>query len=299
MKHTVALILTVLTCFDPLQSQVDPQNKGILIFPFRVGQEDVGEPGQLVYYVVTDSARHKISVRLDTALYANQPDYHVLPYDTTFTPARILLYLLRNSGPTWSHDILIEARSHYLLAKHTCSLFPNHSLYETFFSFLCKYSEEYERISSDGKTRFAETLNFVDQYLQTFPDGNSRDEIQWQSTRLRTHMYEYGEHASAPLAQLKVYEKFLLDHPRSTVKESVRLEIAKLYRIAAECIQFFPEENESRGFTSKEYNEYRAKARAIYNLLFNSGDIKARATARVSLYNLEHGRTIYVGGTEW
>ncbi len=298
MFYQTILILSFIFLSVDSTANVE-RTKAVLVFPLGEGRKSIGEPGQIVYIIKSDTISHHIVLEIEGKLYPNTDDFHIIPYDTEFTASRAYLYLIKRENNLWNQDILIEARNLYQFAKNICALFPRHVLHEDIYALLCRYSEEFESISSDGMTNYAESISILNKYLHDYPNGKYKDQIEWQLLRLKNSMYEYEGYAEGPLAQAKAYETFLQSHIHSIFSDVIRLEIARLYRIASECIERKYKDNKLDGFFAEDAIKFQSKAVAIYKLLINSPDLKIRESAKVSLFNISHNRKTYIGDNDW
>lgn len=280
-----------------LSESIDAQiaQRGILIFPLEKVGKRVGSPGQMIAFSFSDSTKDLATLWIDGKLFSNEHASGIIPFDSVFAPARVLLYLTSHENPIWSHDIVEEAKCRYLLVKSACELFSFHHAYEELFALYCKYTAEYEHVSSDGKGQPSLAMAAATEYLRKFPGGRHRDEIEWQLLQLQHEVYEYEGFAETPRSQLIAYESFLSQHDISSVRNRVMLEMAYLCRVIYECLQADLEKNLPDGFVASDIQKYRSKAIDIYRRLASSSDPQLQRLAIVAIYNIEHNRTVYTG----
>ncbi|RPI03133.1 MAG: hypothetical protein EHM64_12785 [Ignavibacteriae bacterium] len=293
-------ILFFLLLVPILNSTVNVDRKmAVLVYPLGKVGESVGEPGQLVYITFSDTIRQKVTLEINDKFYPNIDDNCIIPYDTMFTASRAYLYLLNHERNLWSQDILIEAKNAFLFAKNICALFPRHPLYEDIYALLCKNVEEYESIESYGKTNYPESISILNKYLLDFPNGKYKDQIEWQLVTLKNDLYEYEGSETGPLNQIEAYETYLNNHIRSTYSDAIKLEIARLYRIASECVEHKYYDRKHDNINIDYAIKLSSKAVAIYKLLVSSPDVKIRESAKVALFNITHNRKTYIGNNDW
>jgi hypothetical protein len=293
LERSVVFLLALFVGFQHGLST--PPEKGILVRPIKVDKGFVGEPGQVVTYSYVDSRKLDIWVTLNDTTRFNVFEHYVIPYDSIFAPSRIYLLLLEDPFQVFgTEDVMQQARGRYLLAKNTCSEFPHHPLYENLFALLSKHAADYELGFTD---QTQQSITIARDYLQKFPHGTHRDEIEWRLIQLEHRVFEYEGFAAGPLADSKLYEGFLSSHPKSLVADQIKLHIAYLCRVITESLEDDLEKND--GFVKEDIQQYRLKALKIYRQLLESDNITVRETARVAIYNIEHGRTAYVGATDW
>lgn len=295
LKKSVVCLLALIVGFLP--SLASPSNKGILVNPIKADKGFVGEPGQIITYTYVDSRKLDIWVTLNDTTRFNAFEHYVIPLDSIFAPSRIYLLLLEDPFQVFkTEDVMQQAKFRYLLAKNICSQFPHHPLYEDLFAILSKLAADYELGYTDQTQR---SITIAKDYLQKFPHGKYKDEIEWRLIQLEHRVFEYEGFAAGPLADSKVYEDFLRSRPKSLMADQIKLHIAYLCRVITESLEADLEKNEPDGFVKEDIQKYRLKALAIYHKLLESDDITVRETSRVAIYNIEHGRTAYVGATDW
>jgi len=295
LNKLVVFLLVLLVGFQ--HSFASTPEKGILVRPIKVDKRFVGEPGQVVTYSYVDTRKLDIWVMLNDTTRFNVFEHYVIPYDLIFAPSRIYLLLLEDPFQIIAtQDIMQQARFRYLLTKNTCYQFPSHHLHEYFLAQLVRYTAEY---FNDGKEPPMQAIAVAKEYIQEFPQGKFRDEVEWRLIQMENYEYEYEGYAIEPLTQMKVYEDYLSRNPNSHVADQIRLHLAYLCRVITESLDDDLEKNAPDGFGKEDIRKYREKALDIYRQLLRSDDLTARETARVAIYNIEHGRTAYVGASDW
>lgn len=298
--HTKSIIFLLALLTGSQSSLSSAFEKGILIIPIKLNKDFVGEPGQVVTYSYVDDRKLEISITFNDTTRYTVFEHHIIPYDSIFSPSRIYLLLLEDPFQVFGiEDVMQQARFRYLLAKNTCSEFPRHPLHEELFALLSKLAADYELGFTEGYHTPAVSISIAKEYLQKFPQGKYRDEIEWRLIQLEHRVFEYEGFAAGPLADLKVYEDFLGSHPKSLVADQIKLHIAYLCRVITESLEDDLEKNKPDGFLEEDIEKYRQKALNIYHQLLESQDLVVRETARVAIYNITHGRTVYVGANDW
>lgn len=287
-----------LTLFVGFQSSLSfPPEKGILVRPIKTRGGYVGESGQVVSYSYVDSTKPDIRVTLNDTTRFNVFEHYIFPYDSVFSPSRIYLFLFEDPFQViGTKDVVQQARFRYTLTKNACQQFPSSPLHEYFCAQLVRYATE---CFDEEKGKPIQAIAAAKTYLQEFPHGKFRDEVEWRLVQLENQVYEYEGFAAEPLAQLQIYEEYLGRNLNSQVANQIRLQVAYLCRVITESLDDDLEKNAPDGFVKEDIQKYRDKARNIYYELLSSDDLTVRETARVAIYNIEHGRTAYVGGTDW
>jgi len=292
------LFVCLLALFAGFQAGLSsPPEKGILVSPIKTDGGYIGEAGQIVNYSYIDSRKLDIWVTLNDTMRFNVFEHYVIPYDSMFSPSRIYLLLLEDPFQViGTQDIMQQARFRYTLTKNACQQFPSNPLHEYFCAQLVRYTTEY---FNEEKGKPIQAIAAAKAYLQEFPHGKFTDEVEWRLIQLENQVYEYEGFASEPLAQMRVYEDYLGRNPKSQVADQIKLHLAYLCRVASESLEDDLEKNVPDGFVKEDIHKYRQRALDIYHQLLGSGDQTVRETTRVAIYNIEHGRTAYVGATDW
>jgi hypothetical protein len=294
-KKPFVCFLTLFVGFQPSLSS--PPERGILVSPIKTNGGYVGEAGQIVNYSYVDSRKLDIWVTLNDTMRFNVFEHYVIPYDSIFSPSRIYLLLLEDPFQViGTQDIIQQARFRYTLTKNACQQFPSNPLHEYFCAQLVRYTTEY---FNEEKGKPMQAIAAAKAYLQEFPRGKFKDEVEWRLIQLENQVYEYEGFAAEPLAQMRVYEGYLGKNPKSQVADQIKLHLAYLCRVITESLDDDLEKNAPDGFVKEDIQKYREKALGIYHQLLGSNDQTVRETARVAIYNIEHGRTAYVGATDW
>ena len=294
-KKPFVCFLTLFVGFQPSLSS--SQEKGILVRPIKTDGSYVGEAGQVVNYSYVDSRKLHIWVTLNDTTRFNVFEHYIIPYDSIFSPSRIYMLLLEDPFQViGTQDIMQQARFRYTLTKNACQRFPSHPLHEYFCAQLVQYTTAY---FDEEKGKPIQAIVAAKAYLQEFPHGKFRDEVEWRLVQLENQVYEYEGFAAEPLSQMRVYEDYLGRNSRSQVADQIKLHLAYLCRVVTESLDNDLEKNAPDGFLKGDIQKYRKKALDIYYQLLGSDDLTVRETARVAIYNIEHGRTAYVGATDW
>ena len=303
MKSLTKLFLIVVLGLIAESHAGSFDNKGILKYPVKQKGETSGEPGQTVHSMLSDSSRRhgvfpRIDLQLNGEILRNIPNYRIIPYDSTFSMSRAYL-LLQQEGPVWSHDVQKEVKYRYLLANNILEAFPAHPLYEEVFALLCDYAKKYESYKTYGMTRYRGPIALLKAYLRRYPDGTHRDRLEWKLVQLQHHIYEFEGVAKGPMSQAQAFENYLSANPKSKVANDIKLMIAKLYRIAHECVEYAKEQNIRAGFTEADGERFLERSLGIYEELLESEEVETRETARVALYNIRHNRRVSLNSNEW
>lgn len=252
--------------------------RGILMEPVWIDGRLRGEPGQVVRY-------RQIEDRLDVVvgiyrLVRDVPGGQVVPYHPGFTPSCVYLHLTRcrpeNDG---------QPGDKCLLAVNVAREFREHELREELLFLACQYAQAYE---GKGNTRYPRTRMLIREYLRAHPRGRHRDWMEWKSIRLK---YHFGNNydVAGPLSAVQACERFLAVRPRNAYKTEIKLHMARLYRLAYECIAFAGPEEQQHGLTLLHAERFLKRSEYLYRGLIESPDLQVRHTARVKLYNLGSG----------
>ena len=271
------LLLLLFAC-----ALIGAPRQGILRCPVSSGAQRYGQAGDVVTF--RPSGRADRPGFFDVQVAGRWLDavggYCILPLDPEIVPPRVFL-LLHQPPP------VIEADRQNLIAlsKAVLKLFPGHRLSEGILARL----PELIAGEPDGKSVPQEAVALAREYLRKYPSGPDRDRLEWLICRWLNSWYEYEGVAVGPASEAKAYEAFLRDHPGSSVIDDVKLRLAMVSRIAAECV--FHGEHE--GFSSADGQRFEARARELYQSLARSPDPVTRETARLALTNMSRGRTAY------
>jgi len=290
------LILLLLPLLAVGAERESKQKTGILISsaslitpkPYTF-QPYVIEPGAIITYIQKGDMFNTIQLVGDGREGEQLTLAQTILYEPPISPSRIYLLLREQGRNIWSEDQTIERTNRYLLLKNTLANFPNHPLKEELLAMLCRAAEQYEAWVTDTKTSFAITIEPIRQYLKEFPKGLHQDELKWLLVRLENHQYEYEGNATGPISQVKAYENFLSRNLNSTVADQIRLEIARLCRIAVGFLDRYKfEDLSSEDFNRTDSRRLREKAKRLFKALLVSDEGIVRETSRVNLYEMEH-----------
>jgi hypothetical protein len=238
----------------------------------------LGEPGQVVRYRIRED-------RMDVVvgvyrLVRDVPRGQVIPYHTGVTPSHVYLHLTRcRPGNEKQPGDLC------LLATNTAREFAGHELCEELMLLACQYAEAYE---GEGNTRYSRTRMMITEYLRAHPRGRHRDWMEWKSIQLKYH-FRNDYDVAKPLSAVQACERFLAVRPHNTYKTEIKLHMARLYRMAYECIAFACCEEQKRGLTLLHAERFLKRSEYLYRGLLESPDMQVRHTARVKLFYLSRG----------
>lgn len=250
-------------------------SRGVLMAPVWADGRLLGEPGQVVRYQI-------YAERLDVVvgvyrLVRDVPRDQVVPYHPGLTPSRVYLHLTRCRPGNERHP-----GDACLLAINTAREFAGHELCEDLILLACQYAEAYER---KGNTRHPRTRMLIREYLRAHPRGRHRDWMEWKSIQLKYHFRNDYE-VSKPLSAVQACERFLAVRPHNAYKLEIKLQMARLYRMAYECITFACCEEHQHGLTRLHAERFLKRSEYLYRGLIESSDMQVRHTARLALYNL-------------
>jgi len=289
------LVLAILTLTISNVSADDQFKKGMLLHPIKIKGKQYGESGQVVNVIKGTKPLH-VQVVINGKKYETY-ESDIIPYDLEFTPSK--LYLRLSPGHLTGEQSSSSLRNHYLLAKSAYASFPTHPLSEYLYVIKCEATEQYEGFNKDGKD-WTESIDCWRKYFKLFPEGALRDTVDWKYFQLLNAVYEYEGDIESIVADATKYEKYLLEHPATTVAEDIKFQLAHYYRMAYESFYYRDSSNEGKpAYSEKQAKSFLVKAQDIYNSLLQSKDIKTRERARVFLYNLKHNRRVYVNSNDW
>lgn len=290
MRHVLFALLLLTGIPAPGQAL---DEEGILLYSIREDGQRHGEPGQVVRYRVTDTARRRLEVNIDGRVFEGVSDYAVVPRDPDYAPSRAFL-LLRGQYPGKpGHENYYDDRFH--LASNILAAFPAHPLGDELFNLLCKATAEREGFQTDGKS-WDETLDCYSRYLERNPDGDYRDLATWQVERPRT--YEYEGYVGPMIEHARAHQQFLEKYPYTLVRNEVLLGMAHLLMRAHDDWQDARHDNERGGFTYEESLGFLEEARDVYRDLLDSNDLEVREQARVKLYEIGQRRPLTTPSNE-
>jgi hypothetical protein len=274
----------------------DSLQPGLLIVPFEDAQDSLrGQSGDLIRFQPADSTQTAFDIELGGKLYRDVWSVQLVPLDTTLVP--YYLYRVLSSGGPKFRETPAEASYAPRLAARARELFPQHPYADHFAAFGCRAVYREELMLTEGKAGLPRSLVCVRQYLQDFPRGKHRDELEWLGVRLEHWTYEFEGSPEPALAQARAFEAYLAKRPHHAERNAIQLQVAKLYSIAHECIREGTEGAE--GFSGAQATAYRARAESIYSGLVQNPDPSVASEARVRLHNLRSGRRIYLNPNAW
>ncbi len=274
----------------------DSLKPGLLIVPFEdAGDSLRGQSGDLIRFQSADSTETAFDIELAGKLYRDVWSVELVPLDSTLVP--YYLYRVLSSGGPKFRETPAELSYAPRLAARARELFPQHPYADHFAALECRAVYREELMITEGKVGLPRSLVCVRQYLQEFPRGKHRDELEWLRVRLEHWTYEFGGSPEPPLAQARAFEAYLAKRPQHAERTAIQLRVAELYSIAHECIRERSEGAE--GFSDVQAAAYRAKAESIYSGLVQNPDPGVSSEARVRLHNLRSGRRIYLNPNAW
>jgi hypothetical protein len=269
--------------------------KGILVEPIKIDKSIKVEAGSSVEYKPSSSSKFKIDIKVNDTTYNQISDYYVIPYDSEFSPSRIFLYLIDERYYNYAEQI----RTKRDLAKNCLKIFPNHFLAEELNAQYCIYSKICMEYPDGVKGIYDTEIKIFNDFILKYPASIYIDRFKWQIVQMENYSYEYEGFASAPLSEVRAYEKFLQKNSNSKLKDEIKSTCAYLYRVAYEIMIDNPENHKIEGFTLSVPEELIQKSIKYYTELLACSDIQLRESSRVALYNIKHNRTTYVGNTDW
>jgi hypothetical protein len=187
LKKPFVCLFLLCVGFQPSLSS--PPEKGIFVRPIKTDGGYVGESGQLVSYSYVDSRKLDIWVTLNDTTHFNVFRHDVIPYDSIFAPSTVCLLLLEDPWQVFAtQDVMQQERFRYLLTKNTCYQFPSHHLHEYFCAQLVRYTAGY---FTGGRSKPTQAIAIAREYLDNFPHGRFKDEVEWRPIQLENWDYGY------------------------------------------------------------------------------------------------------------
>lgn len=279
-------------------SALGAEKKVILKYSIQEGGREVGEPGQIAYLVNTNFVDKKITVRLVNGSHHTFYDFYVVPFDSQFTVSWAYIRLINPTDKVRLEDKKEVDIQRYQLAKNIIKLFPSHPLGEEMSALLYDLSLECERYEEGGEggIRRDKSIFAMEEYLKKFPNGKHKDRFEFALFELRNTPYEFEGSVEALMAQAKLFEGFLAQHPQSDYSSEIKYSIAHYYRMAWESADF----SKSASPSIKQDGQVAlAKAKQILQELLSCKNILTREKARTDLYNINHNKRTYINPDEW
>lgn len=286
------LILTALLLFLPqtgiCQNTTLPRS-AILIFPPEASGAWSIEPGKKVEIISFQNNETICRIKYNDQVYEGIERHQILPLDLEMAFYRVLLALKKRESPNcaigtlqFSQDVE-HIKYLFLFAKNSAEVFSDHEDSEEIFYLACKFAELYEQTLPDYKSRGCYRQPAYKAYLNKFSNGFRSDEIKWALYEDTCRPLEYEGFIEPAIKEIKEYEKFLFENPKSSQNQKIRLTIAHLCRY----ISALPDAEDSRLIAShpvKFCKEYGIKGLKLYKELAQSSEIEVKAIARVCLY---------------
>jgi hypothetical protein len=273
--------------------------KGMLLKPLKDAKGAV-EPGLVVTYLPSARTPGTLNVTALGRQFPDVPGDQLMPFDADAAMSWAYLQLKEDRG---------DSEYRFLLAKNVLAAVPVHPLREDLLALHCLNARDYYRQPSGAKS--GPPLALCRQYLSDYPRGSHRDEIEWLICRLETEPLEYEGDIPLLEASIGRFDRFLWQHPRTSNRNEIQLQLAALNRQAYESLSRTLAEKKSQvaGFTdgkgkqvnysTKEAQAFLDRARTLYRELAAGGAPQTRATARVALFNIEHGRRLTSAPMDW
>lgn len=265
---------------------------GLLIAPFEDRSKVAhGTAGDLIRFRETRGGVG-YDIATEDTLYRDVWTARLVPFDSAVTP-QFLYAALTSEGPLYregENDI----RDRAALATRARQLFPNHPYREAFAALECRAVHRLEAVETDGKTSWPKSRACITAYLRDFPSGGARDELEWLGVQLEHAVYEYEGDPTPAMAEVRAYTGYRDTHPRHTQRTEIEFAIARLCYMIQEMLADGP-----TPAALADRDIYRAQADEIYTRLAASNDPGVASRAAVMLYNLRHGRHVYIGPNEW
>ncbi len=121
--------------------------------------------------------------------------------------------------------------------------------------------------------------------FRAHPRGNHRDWMEWKNIQLK-YNFQNDYDVAKPLSAVQACERFLAVRPHNAYKTEIKLYMARLYRMAYECIAFARSKEHKHGLTLLHAERFLKRSEYLYRGLIESPDMQVRHTARVALHNL-------------
>lgn len=256
--------------------------KGILME--NIDETDVGE---IIEYCYPDHEN-------DLKVYIEDHEYNdvdVIPYDPEFSPSRIFLVISDNDNMRGNEDYIDYLKRKLNLSKSVLINFPEHRLADDANYYYCKYLSQIDSFQSDGKTDFEESRICYQDYLTKHKNGKYKDTVQWEIAKIENYIYEIEGFAEIALEGAYGFEEFLKNNQGNKHTEEIKEKIARLYRIAFECIKY--DGNDSMKYSDDDATRIYKLAYDIYMELSKSDDPQVKEEAIVSMYNMNNNRSTY------
>ena len=274
--------------------------KGMLLQPLKDAKGAV-EPGLVVTYLPSARTPGAVHVTAAGRQFQDVPGDQVMPFDPDAAICWAYLQLKEGRG---------DAEYRFLLAKNVLAAVPTHPLREDLLALHCQNARDYFRSPTTG-AKTETPLALCRQYLSDYPRGSHRDEIEWLICRLETEPLEYEGDVPLLEASIGRFDRFLWQHPRTSKRSEIQLNLAELNRGAYESLIREMAEKKSQvvgfsdgkgkivNYSTKEAQAFLERARTVYRELAAGADTQTRATARLALFNIEHGRRLASAPADW
>lgn len=255
--------------------------------------EDISPGTEVKYCEIDKNSGESMSVYVNNVVYDNA---HVIPFDVEFTPSKLYLIITsENEG-----SLIDSLNKKMSLSKSLFEDFPDHRLADDASYLYCEFMNELERTESDGMTEFDNSLKCFQDYLNERKNGKRKDSALWKIAQITNYVYEIEEFAEIALREASGYEEFLNNNPENKHAEEAKETIARLYRIAFECMKYGG--NDSSNYSEDDAISAYNRAYEIYADLSNSDNSHIREKAIVSMFNMKNNRSTYVikdGNYDW
>jgi hypothetical protein len=272
--------------------------KGMLLKPLK-DAKGVAEPGLVVTYLPSARTPGAMHVTAAGRQFQDVPGDQVMPFDP-------------DAAVCWAYLQLKEGRGdpeyRFQLARNVLVAVPIHPLREDLLALHCLNARDYFRTPAGAKS--GPPLALARQYLSDYPRGSHRDEIEWLICRLETEPLEYEGDIPRLEASIGRFDRFLWQHPRAANRSEIQLLLAALNRQAYESLSRTLAEKKTQvagftdgkgkivNFSEKEARAFLERAKTLYRELA-AADPQTRATARMALFNIEHGRRLTSAPLDW
>ena len=283
----------------PLTAFAAGPAKGLLLQPLK-DAKGTAEPGLVVTYMPSARTPGAVNVTAAGRQFPDVPGDQVMPFDPDAAMSWVYLQLKEGRG---------DPEYRFLLAKNVLAAVPAHPLREDLLALHCQNARDYYRQPAGAKT--GPPLALARQYLSDYPRGSHRDEIEWLICRLEAEPLEYEGDVPRLEASIGRFERFLWQHPRTSNRSEIQLQLAALNRQAYESLSRTLAEKKSQvvgfsdgkgkqvNYSDKEAQAFLDRARTLYRDLAAGADPQTRATARLALFNIENGRRMTSAPMDW
>ncbi len=132
--------------------------------------------------------------------------------------------------------------------------------------------------------------------VQKYPKSEWADNAAYKLIQIPfQHSRCWEGHPGGPLAALKLCENFLKNYPNSELRPEALLHLGYLYRALYEIYSYVDKKEIYNFYDLQKANAYRQKAINLYQKIVKEyPSTKYAAKAEVNIYEIEHGKNVYV-----